>query len=167
MVSDDNIYNVLFLCTRNSAHSIIAEAILQREGLSEFNAFSAGSKPIGQLNPHAVELLRNLNYETNQYRSKNRRVFAGPEALTMDFVFTVCDNALNEVCPVWLGQPLSAHWGIPDPASVGGTMAEIAAAFADTYRMLANRISIFVSLAIESLEQLTLQKQLDDIGNSS
>ncbi len=167
MVSDDNIYNVLFLCTGNSARSIIAEAILQREGLGKFNAFSAGRKPIGQVNPHAIELLRNLNHETSQYRSKNWSEFAGPEAPTMDFVFTVCDNASNEVCPVWPGQPMSAHWGIPDPASAVGTMAEIAAVFADTYRMLANRISIFVSLPIESLEQLTLQKQLDDIGNSS
>jgi len=166
MASDNKIYNVLFLCTGNSARSIIAEAVLQREGLGKFNAYSAGSNPAGQVNPHAIDLLSNLNHETSLFRSKNWDEFAGADAPEMDFVFTVCDNAANEVCPVWPGQPMSAHWGIPDPAEAKGTKAEIAAVFADTYRMLTNRISIFVNLPIESLEKLALQKQLDDIGQA-
>ena len=165
-MADGKTYNVLFLCTGNSARSIIAEAILQREGIGRFKAFSAGSKPAGQVNPHALELLKTLNHDVSAFRSKDWNEFAQPGAPAMDFVFTVCDNAANEVCPVWPGQPVSAHWGVPDPAAVEGNDAEIAAAFADTYRMLTNRISIFVNLPFDSLDQLALQKQLQEIGRS-
>lgn len=167
MSEDKKIYNVLFLCTGNSARSIIAEAIMAREGLGRFNSFSAGSNPAGAVNPHAVDLLKNLNHAVDQFRSKNWDEFAADNAPVMDFVFTVCDNAANEVCPVWPGQPMSAHWGIPDPAAVEGTPAEIAAAFADSYRMLHNRISVFVNLPIQSLDTLALQERLDSIGTSA
>jgi len=165
MTSNDKIYNILFLCTGNSARSIMAEAILEREGLGRFRAFSAGSDPAGRVNPHALTLRKSLNHDVEKLRSKNWDEFAADGAPAMDFVFTVCSNAANEVCPVWPGQPMSAHWGIPDPAAVEGTEAEIGAAFADAYRLLANRISIFVNLPLRSLDQLALQKHLDSIGD--
>jgi protein-tyrosine-phosphatase len=159
-------YNVLFLCTGNSARSIIAECILNRHGQGRFTAFSAGSHPAGRVNPYAIELLKNQNYPTAALRSKNWDEFAAPGAPALDFVFTVCDNAANEVCPVWPGQPMSAHWGLPDPAAVEGPEAVKRAAFADTMRMLTQRISIFCSLPLASLDRLSLQKRLDEIGKT-
>lgn len=156
--------NVLFLCTGNSARSIMAECIMNREGLGKFKAYSAGSMPAGQVNPYALNLLRKLNYDVSGLRSKSWEEFSGPEAPKLDFVFTVCDNAAKEVCPIWPGQPMSAHWGLPDPAAVEGTDAERALAFDDTYRMLFQRITIFVNLPFASLNKLSLQKQLDEIG---
>ncbi len=159
-------YNVLFLCTGNSARSIMAEAILSRLGAGKFNAFSAGSQPKGAVNPQALGLLRRLNHRIETLRSKNWEEFAEPGAPELDFVFTVCDNAAGEVCPVWPGQPMSAHWGVPDPAAAEGTDAEIAQAFADSYGRLSNRIEIFVNLPFEGLDRLTLQKRLDAIGRN-
>ncbi|ODR99336.1 ArsR family transcriptional regulator [Methyloceanibacter methanicus] len=156
--------NVLFLCTGNSARSIMAECIMNREGLGKFQAYSAGSMPAGKVNPFALNLLRKLNYDVSSLRSKSWEEFSGPDAPKLDFVFTVCDNAAQEVCPIWPGQPMSAHWGLPDPAAVEGTEAERALAFDDTYRMLFQRISIFVNLPLASLSKLSLQKQLDEIG---
>ena len=160
----DQIYNVLFLCTGNSARSILAEAILARAGQGRFRAFSAGSQPKGEVHPYALALLKSLNHDTAFARSKNWEEFAQPDAPVMDFVFTVCDNAANEACPVWPGQPMTAHWGVPDPAAAQGTEAEKRLAFADAYRMLNNRISIFVSLPLRSLDRLTLQGRLSEIG---
>lgn len=160
----DSALNVLFLCTGNSARSIMAEAILNREGMGRFRAFSAGSFPKGEVNPHALALLRRLNYDTSFARSKSWEEFAGPKAPKMDFVFTVCDQAAKETCPVWPGQPMSAHWGVPDPALAAGTDAEKELAFAAAYRMLSNRISIFASLPFERLDRLKLQAHLDRIG---
>jgi protein-tyrosine-phosphatase len=160
----DRPLNVLFLCTGNSARSIIAEAIINRVGVGKFNAYSAGSQPKGEVNPHTIRLLKSLNYKTDGFRSKPWDEFSQPGAPDLDFVFTVCDNAANEVCPIWPGQPMSAHWGVPDPAAVTGGEAQIGAAFADTYRMLNNRITVFVNLPIASLDKLSLQKRLDDIG---
>ncbi|WP_417517017.1 metalloregulator ArsR/SmtB family transcription factor [Minwuia sp.] len=159
-------YNVLFLCTGNSARSIIAEAVMAREGQGRFRSFSAGSNPAGTVHPYALDLLRNLNHDVATFRSKNWDEFAVEGAPEMDFVFTVCDNAANEVCPVWPGQPISAHWGVPDPAAVTGTEAVKRQAFADTYRMMLNRISIFANLPLESLDRLVLQKRLDDVGKA-
>jgi arsenate reductase (thioredoxin) len=156
--------NVLFLCTGNSARSIMAECIMNREGVGRFRAYSAGSMPAGKVNPHALNLLRKLNYDVSGVRSKSWEEFSGPDAPKLDFVFTVCDNAANEVCPVWPGQPMTAHWGLPDPAAVEGTDAEKALAFDDTYRMLFQRITIFVNLPLASLSKLSLQKHLDEIG---
>jgi arsenate reductase len=161
--------NVLFLCTGNSARSILAECLLNRLGAGQFRAFSAGSMPAGKVNPHAVRLLRKMNFETDGLRSKNWDEFAkanNPDAPDLDFVFTVCDNAAGEVCPVWPGQPMSAHWGVPDPAAVEGSESEIALAFADTFRMLNNRIAIFVNLPIASLDRISLQHRLDQIGRT-
>ena len=160
----EDVYSVLFLCTGNSARSILAECILNREGKGRFRAFSAGSQPKGQVHPFAIELLKKLNHPTAGLRSKNWEEFAAPGAPAMDFVFTVCDNAANEVCPVWPGQPMTAHWGLPDPAAAEGTEAERHLAFADAYRMLLNRISIFTSLPMRSLDRLAIQKRLDEIG---
>jgi protein-tyrosine-phosphatase len=157
-------WNVLFLCTGNSARSILAEAILMRQGEGRFRAFSAGSHPKGEVHPFALDLLTQLNHDTEFARSKNWDEFAAPGAPVMDFVFTVCDSAAAEVCPVWPGQPMTAHWGVPDPAAAEGTEAERRFAFADAYRMLANRISIFISLPMASLDRLALQKRLDRIG---
>jgi arsenate reductase len=157
-------YNVLFLCTGNSARSIIAEAILNRIGQGTFRTFSAGSQPKDQVNPRTIELLRSLNHDVSGLRSKSWQEFARPGAPPLDFVFTVCDNAAGETCPVWPGQPMTAHWGVPDPAGATGSDAEIAFAFKDVYRMLNQRIRIFVSLPLKSLDQLTLQKRLRDIG---
>ena len=158
------VYNVLFLCTGNSARSIMAEAVLNRLGRGRFAAYSAGSHPSGAVNPHALALLERHNYDTSGLRSKSWDVFAREDAPKMDFVFTVCDTAADEVCPVWPGQPMTAHWGVPDPKHHGGSEAEVAAAFADTYRMLTSRISIFVNLPIASIDRLSLQQRLDDIG---
>jgi protein-tyrosine-phosphatase len=157
-------YNVLFLCTGNSARSIMAEAILNRAGLGRFRAFSAGSHPKGRVHPYALDLLRQLNYDVSGARSKSWAEFEAADALRLDFLFTVCDDAAAETCPVWPGQPMTAHWGIPDPAAATGNEAELRLAFADSLRMLTNRINIFVSLPLKSLDQLTLQKRLENIG---
>lgn len=157
-------YNVLFLCTGNSARSIIAEAILNRVGQGRFKAYSAGSQPKPEIHPYTIQLLRSLNHDISTLRSKSWDEFAAPGAPEMHFVFTVCDNAAMEACPVWPGQPMTAHWGVPDPAAVEGTEAEKHLAFADTYRMLNNRISIFTSLPMNTLDGLALQKRLDEIG---
>lgn len=157
-------HNVLFLCTGNSARSIIAEAILNKIGRGKFRAHSAGSQPKGRVNPHTIQLLQDLGYDTSAFRSKPWTEFAKPGAPPLDFVFTVCDNAAGEACPVWPGQPMTAHWGIPDPAEAKGSPAEIALAFKDAYRMLYQRIGIFVALPIRSLDRLSLQAKLQDIG---
>ncbi|MGH6924050.1 MAG: arsenate reductase ArsC [Propylenella sp.] len=161
---DGKVFNVLFLCTGNSARSIMAEAILNRFGQGRFKAYSAGSHQKGQVHPYALQLLRNLNYVTDGMRSKSWDEFAVPGAPEMDFVFTVCDDAAAEVCPIWPGQPMTAHWGVPDPAAVEGSESVKRAAFADSCRMLTNRISIFTSLPIASLDRLSLQKRLEEIG---
>ena len=154
-------FNVLFLCTGNSARSIIAEAILNKLGHGRFHAYSAGSQPKGEVNPNT---LRALDYDTSAFRSKSWNEFTRPGAPQFDFVFTVCDNTAAEACPFWLGQPMTAHWGVPDPAEAKGSSAEIGLAFKDTYRMLNQRIGIFVALPIRSLDQLSLTKRLKDIG---
>lgn len=163
----DRSYNVLFLCTHNSARSVIGECILNSVGAGRFKGYSAGSQPKGQIHPHAISLLKQLNYDVSGLRSKSWEEFAQAGAPPLDFVFTVCDNAANEVCPVWPGQPISAHWGVPDPSAVEGSEAEIRCAFAETHRMLHQRISIFTSLPIASLDKLTLQDRLRDIGKTS
>jgi arsenate reductase (thioredoxin) len=155
---------VLFLCTGNSARSIIAEAIMNRDGSGHFKAYSAGSHPKGTVNPHAIRFLEGLHYPTEALRSKSWDEFEGPDAPKFDFVFTVCDDAAAEVCPIWPGHPMTAHWGLPDPAAVEGSPAEIALAFADAYRVLNNRISLFMSLPPASLDRLSLQHRLDEIG---
>lgn len=160
----ENPFNVLFLCTGNSARSIMAEAVMNRFGAPKFRAFSAGSQPKGEVNPHAITLLKSLNYKTDGFRSKNWEEFAQADAPQLDFVFTVCDNAAGEVCPVWPGQPMSAHWGVPDPAAATGSEAVISQAFADSFRMLQNRITIFTALPLASIDRLSLQKKIDDIG---
>lgn len=157
-------YNVLFLCTGNSARSILAEAILGRLGKQRFNAYSAGSQPKGEPHPQALKLLESLKYDTTQFKSKGWDEFAKPGAPTLDFVFTVCDNAASEVCPVWPDQPMNAHWGVPDPAAVEGSDAEIAAAFAETYRLMNNRITAFVNLPMQSIDRLSLTRRLENIG---
>lgn len=162
----DETYNVLFLCTGNSARSILAEALMNRHGQGRFNAYSAGSQPTGRVHPLAITLLKRMNHDTSFARSKNWEEFAQDGAPEMNFVFTVCDNAANEACPVWPGQPMSAHWGIPDPAAAKGTEAERNLAFAEAYRMLDNRISIFTSLPLSSIDRLSLQKKLNEIGKS-
>jgi protein-tyrosine-phosphatase len=159
--------NVLFLCTGNSARSIMAEATLNRLGRGKFQAFSAGSQPAGYVHPLALQMLRNAHYDLTGLRSKPWDEFAVSDAPKLDFVFTVCDNASNEVCPIWPGQPMTAHWGLPDPAKAQGTDAEKAAVFADTIRMINLRIGIFVSLPLEKLSKLSLQKQLDEIGKAN
>lgn len=156
--------NVLFLCTGNSARSILAEAILDEVGGGKFIPFSAGSVPTGTVNPHALSLLEQRGHPTARLRSKSWDAFAGPQAPVLDFIFTVCDNAGKEVCPVWPGQPVSAHWGIPDPAMATGTDSEIGLAFSEAYRLLRNRISIFVNLPISALDKLSLQRRLNEIG---
>ena len=160
------IFNVLFLCTGNSARSIMAEAILQREGPRNFRAFSAGSHPKDQVHPYAADLLRRTNFDVSRFRSKSWSEFTGPNAPDLDFVFTLCDEAAAETCPLWPGQPMTAHWGLPDPAAATGNEPERRLAFADAYRMLTNRISIFVNLPIRSLDKLALQKRLDAIGTA-
>jgi arsenate reductase (thioredoxin) len=160
----DRPYNVLFLCSGNSARSVIAEAILNKLGAGRFLAFSAGSHPKGKVNPHTLQLLEGLGYDTSGFRSKSWDEFAKADGPAFDFVFTVCDNAAAEACPVWPGQPVTAHWGIPDPAAATGTEAEIAPAFKNAYRMLHQRIGLFVSLPIRSLDRLSLQHRLKEIG---
>jgi len=157
-------FSVLFLCTGNSARSIIAEAILNKVGHGKFRAYSAGSQPKGKVNPNTIRLLEGLGYDTSDFRSKSWAEFAKPGALPLDFVFTVCDNAAGETCPLWPGQPMTAHWGVPDPAEATGSEAEIAMAFKDTYRMLHQRIGIFTALPIRSLDKLSLQNKLREIG---
>jgi len=159
-------YNVLFLCTGNSARSIMAEAVLNRAGQGNFQAFSAGSHPKGHIHPYALDLLHKLHYDVTRLRSKSWKEFSRPDAPKLDFVFTVCDNAAKEACPLWPGQPMTAHWGVPDPVEATGTEAEVRFAFADTLRMLTNRINIFVSLPLDSLDQLALQRQIDAIGKT-
>ena len=158
-------YTVLFLCTGNSARSILAEAILNKVGAGRFQAYSAGSQPRGAVNPYALELLKRLDYDISQFRSKPWDEFASADSLKLDFVITVCDNAAGEVCPIWPGQPMTAHWGMPDPAAVEGSPAEIAVAFADTYRMLNNRLSTFANLKISGLDRMSLQKKVADIAS--
>jgi arsenate reductase len=160
-------YSVLFLCTGNSARSIMAEAILNKVGAGKFCAYSAGSQPKEQVNPETIRLLDSLGYDTTGYRSKSWGEFAKPGAPPLDFVFTVCDNAAGEACPVWPGQPMTAHWGVPDPAEASGTPAEIALAFKDAYRMLNQRIGVFTALPLRSLDELSLQAKLKEIGRMS
>ena len=160
----DRVFNVLFLCTGNSARSIIAEALLNAMGKGKFKAYSAGSHPTGRVNPSALELIRSSRLPSEGLRSKSWDEFAAPGAPKLDFVFTVCDNAAGEVCPAWPGQPMTAHWGITDPAFVAGTDEEKRRAFFRTWTDLSNRISIFVSLPFDKLDRLSLQKRLDEIG---
>ena len=163
----DKTYNVLFLCTGNSARSILAEAILNKAGQGRFRAYSAGSRPKGSVHPHAVPLLERLNFETGSLRSKSWVDFAEPGAPTFDFVFTVCDDAAGEEGPVWPGQPTTAHWGIPDPAAATGTPAQVATAFNDAFRMLSQRIDAFTALPLESLDKVMIRRRLEEIGRSS
>jgi len=160
----ERVYNVLFLCTGNSARSILAEGLLNFEGRGRFRAFSAGSFPKGTVNPFALTTLKQAGLPTEGYRSKSWDEFARGDAPVMDFVFTVCDDAAGEVCPVWPGHPVTAHWGMPDPAAVEGSEAEKAQAFRETLRMLTNRIRVFTALPIAKLDRLALKKHVDDIG---
>jgi arsenate reductase (thioredoxin) len=157
-------YNVLFLCTGNSARSILAEAILNFKGKPRFTAYSAGSHPTGVVRPAALLQLEQAHIPTEGLRSKSWEEFAKPGALKLDFVFTVCDNAANEVCPVWPGHPVTAHWGVPDPATAVGTAEEIQMAFRDAFVLLDRRISLFLSLPHASMDELALKKELDNIG---
>jgi protein-tyrosine-phosphatase len=159
-------YNVLFLCTGNSARSVMAEAILNQAGQGKFRAFSAGSQPKGQIHPYTLDLLRKLHFDVSGMRSKSWLEFSQTDSPKLDFVFTVCDDAAGETCPYWPGQPMTAHWGIPDPAAATGNQAEIRLAFADTFRMLTNRINIFVSLPLAKIDRLSLQQRLDAIGKT-
>ncbi|MHB1110921.1 MAG: arsenate reductase ArsC [Devosia sp.] len=162
----DRIYNVLFLCTGNTARSILAESILQEDGKGRFHAFSAGSQPKGKVNPLALEVLKDAGYPTKGFRSKSWDEFAVPGAPEMDFVFTVCDRAANETCPIWPGQPMTAHWGIEDPAAVEGTEFQKRAAFEQAFRFMKTRISLFLALPIAGIDRLALAGQLKRIGNS-
>lgn len=162
----ERIYNVLFLCTGNSARSILAESILRKDGRRHFRAFSAGSRPKGMVNPLAIKVLNSLDYPTDGLRSKSWEEFAAPDAPVMDFVFTVCDNAAGESCPVWPGQPLTAHWGIEDPAEIEGSAIQKEAAFVAALRYLRNRIAIFTSLPLGSIDRLSLGTRLRDIGGA-
>jgi arsenate reductase len=157
-------FNVLFLCTGNSARSVLAEGILRKDGAGRFNAFSAGSHPKGAINPFALKVLESYGYPTDGYRSKNWDEFATPGAPVMDFVFTVCDSAAGETCPIWPGQPMTAHWGIEDPAAVQGADIEKERAFVTAFRYLKNRISIFISLPMGSLDKMALGAKLREIG---
>jgi len=157
-------YNVLFLCTGNSARSILAEAILDAEGKGNFRAFSAGSFPTGTVNPYAIKLLEHFKLPASELRSKSWDEFAAGDAPKMNFVFTVCDNAAGEVCPVWPGHPVTAHWGVPDPAATEGDEAARMQAFRAAFRLLSNRIRLFVSLPFDKLDRLALRRELDAIG---
>ncbi|HVH86948.1 MAG TPA: arsenate reductase ArsC [Terriglobales bacterium] len=158
-------YNVLFLCTGNSARSIMAEAILNRKGAPKFMAYSAGSHPSGRVNAFALKQLQDARLPTDGLRSKGWEEFSKPGAPQLDFVFTVCDNAAKEVCPIWPGQPMTAHWGVPDPATVTGTPDQIARAFRDAFVMLERRISLFVCLPFKSLDSLAIKQEIDRIGH--
>jgi arsenate reductase len=160
-------YDVQFICTGNSARSIMAEAILNKLGEGKFRAYSAGSHPTGTLNPHALDLLTRRGYDTSALRSKSWNEFVGPDAPVFNFVFTVCDNAAGEVCPVWPGQPINGHWGVPDPAAVEGTPVQIARAFEDALKMLTRRIALLTALPIHQLDQVTLQARAQEIGGES
>jgi protein-tyrosine-phosphatase len=160
----DQPFNVLFLCTGNSARSVIGEAILNKIGAGKFRAYSAGSQPKGKVNPHTIQLLEGLGYETSGFRSKSWDEFARAGEPSFDFIFTVCDSAAAETCPVWPGHPMAAHWGIPDPAEAKGTDAEIALAFSEAYRMLNQRISAFMALPLRALDQMSLKTKLREIG---
>ncbi|MGZ5850136.1 MAG: arsenate reductase ArsC [Methyloceanibacter sp.] len=166
VVSNKDPLNVLFLCTGNSARSIMAEVILNHLGRGRFKAYSAGSQPAGKVNPIALQVLKLAHYDVSGLRSKSWEEFSRPDAPELDFVFTVCDNAAKEVCPIWPGQPMTAHWGLPDPAQAEGSEAERQLIFADTLRMLSNRIGIFVSLPFDKLSKLSLQHKLDEIGKT-
>ncbi len=157
-------YNVLFLCTGNSARSILAEAILNHKGRPNFTAYSAGSHPSGAVRPEALRQLDAAHLPTQGLRSKSWDEFARPKAPHLDFVFTVCDNAANEVCPVWPGQPMTAHWGIPDPAAVQGTKEQVEKAFREAFFLLDRRISLFLSLPLSTLDRFSLKKEIDNIG---
>jgi arsenate reductase len=157
-------YNVLFLCTGNSARSIMAESILNQKGRGRFTAYSAGSHPSGTVRPEAIRQLESAHFPITGLRSKSWEEFAKPEAPQLDFVFTVCDNAANEVCPVWPGQPMTAHWGIPDPAAADGSEEEKARAFRNGFFLLDRRITLFLSLPMASLDRLALKRELDNIG---
>ncbi|MGD0957232.1 MAG: arsenate reductase ArsC [Candidatus Acidiferrales bacterium] len=158
-------YNVLFLCTGNSARSIMAEAILNRKGRPNFTAYSAGSHPAGSVRPEALKQLELAHLPTDVLRSKNWEEFAKPGAPKMNFVFTVCDNAAKEVCPIWPGQPMTAHWGVPDPAAVTGTPEQIEKAFREAFMILDRRISLFLCLPLSSLDKLAIKKEIDRIGH--
>jgi len=160
----DTIYNVLFLCTGNTARSVLAEGVLRKDGAGRFNAFSAGSQPKGVVNPFALKVLGAYGYPVEGYRSKSWDEFAVPGAPTMDFVFTVCDSAAGEACPFWPGHPMTAHWGIEDPAAVEGTDMEKEAAFVTAFKQMRNRISAFAALPVKSLDRLSLKARLDAIG---
>ena len=160
----DKIFNVLFLCTANTARSVMAEGILRKDGHGRFQAFSAGSTPKGTVNPFALKTLAAYGYPHDGFRSKSWDEFSGPDAPVMDFVFTVCDNAAGEACPLWPGQPMTAHWGIPDPAAIDGTDLEKQAAFNEAFRYLRNRIGAFINLPLKSIDHLALTKQLHAIG---
>jgi arsenate reductase (thioredoxin) len=163
----DRPYNVLFLCTGNSARSIMAEALMNRLGRGRFHAYSAGSFPKGQVNPHVEPVVKALGYHLADFRSKSWDEFSGPGAPRMDFVFTVCDNAAGEVCPIWPGQPITAHWGIPDPAAASGTDAEIGVAFAEAARQLRSRINLLMDLPIAKLDRISLQARIREIGDQT
>ncbi|WP_029015192.1 arsenate reductase ArsC [Niveispirillum irakense] len=160
----ERVFNVLFLCTHNSARSVMAECILNREGKGRFRAYSAGSQPSGRINPHVKEMLGHLGHETSQLRSKSWDEFAGPDAPQMDFIFTVCDSAAGEVCPVWPGHPMTAHWGFPDPSSATGTDAEKAAFTADVFRQIQRRLQLFISLPLGSLDRMALKRKLMEMA---
>ncbi len=162
----DRVYNVLFLCTGNSARSILAESILQKDGAGRFRAFSAGSQPKGEVNPLALRTLRGWDYPAEGFRSKGWEEFAVPGAPVMDFVFTVCDSAAGEACPIWPGHPMTAHWGIEDPATVGGTEIDKLRAFNAAFRYMKTRISLFAALPLKSLDEMALGSKLRDIGRS-
>ncbi|MQP68581.1 arsenate reductase ArsC [Niveispirillum sp. SYP-B3756] len=160
----ERVFNVLFLCTHNSARSVMAECILNKEGKGRFQAFSAGSQPSGRINPYVKDLLEHLGHDTAGLRSKTWDEFATPDAPQMDFIFTVCDNAAGEVCPVWPGHPMTAHWGFPDPSSATGSEAEKAAFTADVFRQIQRRLQLFMSLPLTSLDKLALKRKLAEMG---
>jgi protein-tyrosine-phosphatase len=159
-------YNILFLCTGNSARSILAEAIMNRAGRGRFKAWSAGSHPKGEVHPQALNLLQSLNYPIEGLRSKSWDEFEAPGAPHLDFIVTVCDNAAGEVCPIWPGKPVRSHWGIPDPAAVEGSLSEISLAFAEAYRQMSNRIGLFLALPIANLDGLSIKRRMDEIGQT-
>jgi arsenate reductase (thioredoxin) len=158
-------YNVLFLCTGNSARSIMAEAIMNYKGRANFTAYSAGSHPSGAVRPEAIKQLENAHLSTSGLRSKSWEEFSKPDAPKLDFVFTVCDNAAKEVCPIWPGQPMTAHWGVPDPAAVRGTPKELERAYRDAFVTLDRRIGLFLSLPLASIDSLAIKKEIDEIGH--